>query len=117
MTESCFTDSKHRPTPEEIRSALDSCFPLWERLTTFIEKSYRIEGNWSTWGPAKSGCAGGPAVARRALAVHSSDQRIRCKRCGEAAAGKDATAPEHIMRAMAIPTELMQLEQNGGTLR
>ena len=55
MTESVFTDPKHQPTPEEIRSALGSCFPLWERLTDFIEKSYRIEGTWSTWGPAKSG--------------------------------------------------------------
>jgi len=55
MTGSCFTDPKHQPTPEEIRSALGSCFPLWERLTIFIEKSYRIEGTWSTWGPAKSG--------------------------------------------------------------
>lgn len=55
MTESCFTDPKHQPTPEEIQSALGSCFPLWERLTIFIEKSYRIEGTWSTWGPAKSG--------------------------------------------------------------
>jgi hypothetical protein len=55
VTESCFTDPKHQPTPEEIRSALGSCFPLWERLTSFIEKSYRIEGTWSTWGPAKSG--------------------------------------------------------------
>jgi hypothetical protein len=55
MTESCFTDPKHQPTPEEIRLALGSCFPLWERLTSFIERSYRIEGTWSTWGPAKSG--------------------------------------------------------------
>ncbi|MCW3976650.1 MAG: DUF3788 domain-containing protein [Candidatus Bathyarchaeota archaeon] len=55
MTESCFTDPKHQPTPEEIRSALGSCFPLWQRLTSFIETSYRIEGTWSTWGPAKSG--------------------------------------------------------------
>lgn len=55
ITKSCFTDSKHQPTPEEIQSALGSCFPLWKRLTTFIEKSYRIEGTWSTWGPAKSG--------------------------------------------------------------
>jgi hypothetical protein len=55
MTESCFTDSKHQPTLDEIRSALGSCFPLWERLTTFVERSYRIEGTWSTWGPAKSG--------------------------------------------------------------
>ncbi len=55
MTESCFTDPKHQPNPEEIRLALGSCFPLWERLITFIEKSYRIEGTWSIWGPAKSG--------------------------------------------------------------
>jgi hypothetical protein len=55
MAESCFTDRKHQPTPEEIRSVLGSCFPLWERLTSFIEKSYLIEGTWSTWGPAKSG--------------------------------------------------------------
>jgi hypothetical protein len=55
MTASCFTDPKHQPTPEEIRSALGSCFPLWERLTIFIEKSYRIEGTWSTWGPVKTG--------------------------------------------------------------
>jgi hypothetical protein len=55
MTESCFTDPKHQPTLEEIRSALGSCFPFWERLTGFIEKSYRIDGVWSTWGPAKSG--------------------------------------------------------------
>ncbi len=55
MTESCFTDPKHQPTPQEIRTALGSCFPLWKRLTSFIENSYQIEGTWSTWGPAKSG--------------------------------------------------------------
>jgi len=54
-SESCFTDPKQPPTPEEIRSALGSCFPLWERLTVFIEQSYRIAGTWSKWGPAKSG--------------------------------------------------------------
>ena len=55
MTESCFSKSRSQPTLEEIRSALGSCFPLWERLTNFIEKSYRIDGIWSKWGPAKSG--------------------------------------------------------------
>ncbi|NPE08916.1 MAG: DUF3788 domain-containing protein [Asgard group archaeon] len=55
MTESPFTDPTHQPTLEEIRSALGSCFPLWERLTTFIEETYKIEGTWSTWGPAKTG--------------------------------------------------------------
>jgi len=55
MTESCFTDPKHQPTPKEIRSALGSCFPLWQRLTKFIETSYQAKGTWSTWGPAKTG--------------------------------------------------------------
>jgi hypothetical protein len=55
MTESHFVKSERQPTREAIRSALGSCFALWERLTIFIEKSYRIEGNWSKWGPAKSG--------------------------------------------------------------
>ncbi|UCG45260.1 MAG: DUF3788 domain-containing protein [Candidatus Bathyarchaeota archaeon] len=55
MTESCFNDPKHQPTPEEIRLALGPVFPLWERLTHFIETSYSIEGQWSTWGPSKAG--------------------------------------------------------------
>lgn len=55
LFESIFTDSKHQPTPEEIRSALGSCYPLWERLTAFIEESYLIGGKWSTWGPANTG--------------------------------------------------------------
>lgn len=55
MTESCFNKSRPQPTPAQIRSALGSCFPLWERLTSFIEKSYQTEGVWSNWGPAKHG--------------------------------------------------------------
>ncbi len=55
MTESCFGKSRPQPTPEEVRSALGSCFPLWERLTSFIEKSCQAEGIWSRWGPAKHG--------------------------------------------------------------
>ncbi len=55
MTEDCFAKSKGQPASEEIRSALGTCFPLWERLTSFIEKSYQIEGKWSKWGPAQSG--------------------------------------------------------------
>ncbi len=55
MSEIVFTDPRHQPTPGEIRSTLGACYPLWERLTAFIEKSYRIEGAWSTWGPAKLG--------------------------------------------------------------
>lgn len=45
----------HAPTLKEVRSALGSRFPLWERVTNFIEKSYDVEGTWSTWGPAESG--------------------------------------------------------------
>lgn len=55
MSESCFTDPKHCPTPEEIQSALGSRLPLWKRLTDFIENSYQIHGAWSTWGPVGSG--------------------------------------------------------------
>jgi hypothetical protein len=53
--ESCFTDPKHQPTLEEIRSALGSRHYLWERLTKFIETTYGVDGTWSTWGPAKTG--------------------------------------------------------------
>jgi len=55
MTESPFTNPKHQPTKEEIKSALGSCFPLWEHLTSFIKKTYKLKGTWSTWGPAKTG--------------------------------------------------------------
>ena len=77
MTESCFTNSKHPPTPEDIRSALGSCFPLWERLIGFVETSYRIEGTWSRWGPAKTGWnlryrRNGKAVT----ALHPQKERI-----------------------------------------
>ena len=158
MTESCFIDPKHQPTPEEIRSALGSCFPLWERLTAFIEKSYWIEGTWSKWGPVKSGwnlryrrngksgaatsaagtdpwadrclarlkpsapyslswerrpggyCTGAPQLRDGQLAVYTSNQRIRCLGCGEAATDKDATAPVYMIRARSIPTGPMRLE-------
>lgn len=55
MTTSSVKDRKSPPTPAEIRSALGSCFPLWERLTRFVETRYRAEGVWSTWGPAGYG--------------------------------------------------------------
>ena len=55
MTAGYFTNHAHPPSPEEIRLALGSLYSLWERLTRFIEANYRIEGEWSFWGPAKSG--------------------------------------------------------------
>jgi hypothetical protein len=55
MTVGYFIDRSHQPSPEEIRSALGSRYPLWERLTRFIETHYQIQGEWSFWGPAKSG--------------------------------------------------------------
>ena len=77
ITESCFTDPKHQPTPEEIRLALGSCFPLWERLTIFIEKTYRVEGSWSTWGPAKIGWGLRYRRKSRSLtALHPQQERI-----------------------------------------
>ena len=45
------------------------------------------------------------------------EEGMRAHACREIAAGKDATAPEHIKEAMVIPTELVQFGQNGGTLR
>jgi hypothetical protein len=55
MTKGYFTDRNHQPSLEEIRAALGSLFPLWERLTQFIETNYQITGSFSFWGPAKSG--------------------------------------------------------------
>jgi hypothetical protein len=54
MTMGCFTDRHHQPTPDEIQLTLGSRHPLWERLIQFIATNYRIEGEWSFWGPAKS---------------------------------------------------------------
>ena len=55
MSMGYFTDRSHRPSPEEIRLALGSLYPLWERLTRFIGTHYQIAGEFSFWGPAKSG--------------------------------------------------------------
>ncbi len=77
MTEGCFTDPKHPPTQEEIRSALGSCFPLWERLIRFVETTYQAEGAWSTWGPAKMGWGLRYRRKRRSLtALHPQKERI-----------------------------------------
>jgi len=50
-----FNNRSHQPSPEEIRLVLGSRFPLWERLTQFIHTNYQIAGEFSFWGPAKSG--------------------------------------------------------------
>jgi hypothetical protein len=55
MTTGYFTDRSHPPSLEEIRLALGSRYPLWERLTRFIDTNYQIAGEFSFWGPAKSG--------------------------------------------------------------
>jgi hypothetical protein len=55
MTMGYFTNRSHQPSPEEIRLALGSRYSLWERLTRFIKTNYQIEGEFSFWGPAKSG--------------------------------------------------------------
>lgn len=55
MTVGHFSKRSKRPSAEEIRLALGSVYPLWERLTRFVETRYEIVGQWSTWGPANFG--------------------------------------------------------------
>ncbi len=55
MARGCFTDRTHQPSPQEIRSALGPLHPLWERLTRFLEANDQVKGEFSFWGPAKSG--------------------------------------------------------------
>ena len=55
MSVGYFTNRSHQPSPDEIRLALGSLYPLWERLTRFIATNYQIAGEFSFWGPAKSG--------------------------------------------------------------
>jgi hypothetical protein len=50
-----FANRSHKPSLEEIQLALGSIYPLWERLTRFINSNYQITGEWSTWGPVKLG--------------------------------------------------------------
>jgi hypothetical protein len=44
-----------QPSPDEIRRALGSAHPQWERLTHFVETVYQAAGRWSTWGPVGFG--------------------------------------------------------------
>ena len=55
MTAGDFRHSNRQPTQAEIRSALGPRYPLWEKLTRFIENNYQIKGEFSTWGPAEVG--------------------------------------------------------------
>jgi hypothetical protein len=55
MTMGYFAKNKPQPSTIEIRSALGSRYPLWERLTRFIAINYQITGVWSTWGPESHG--------------------------------------------------------------
>ena len=50
-----FTNRSHQPSPKEIRLALGSLYPLWERLIRFIAINYQIAGEFSFWGPERSG--------------------------------------------------------------
>ncbi len=55
MSMGYFIDRSHPPSPEEIRAALGLLYPLWERLTRFVEMHSQIAGEFSFWGPEKSG--------------------------------------------------------------
>jgi len=46
---------RRKPSAEEVRAFLGARFPLWQRLTEFIETQYQVSGKWSSWGPAESG--------------------------------------------------------------
>ena len=50
-----FAKRGRQPSPEEVPVALGPAYPLWERLTCFVETSYGATGRWSTWGPAGFG--------------------------------------------------------------
>jgi hypothetical protein len=56
MTKGYFTDRNHQPSPEEIQQVLGAYYPLWERLTRFIDTHYQIEREWSSYGPVNFGC-------------------------------------------------------------
>jgi hypothetical protein len=64
-----FAGRRQPPSSDEIRSALGGRFPLWQRLTQFIESNYGIAGRWSTWGPAEHGWGLRYRVKGRALAA------------------------------------------------
>jgi hypothetical protein len=49
------TERRHDPSAEEVRLVLGPAYPLWERLTRFIEADRGSAGEWSTWGPANFG--------------------------------------------------------------
>ena len=55
MSKGLFLDRSHKPSSEEVRLALGSLYPLWDGLTGFIETYYQTTGEFSFWGPAKSG--------------------------------------------------------------
>jgi len=55
MNQGIFLDRSHHPTDSEIRAALGSIYPLWERLNHFMESDVQVEGKFSFWGPQKSG--------------------------------------------------------------
>ncbi|UCF61692.1 MAG: DUF3788 family protein, partial [Anaerolineaceae bacterium] len=55
MTMGYFVNHPYPPSLEEIRLALGSLYPLWERLTRFIDTHDQITKEWSTWGPANHG--------------------------------------------------------------
>ena len=55
MDQGYSTDYRQPPSPKDVQLVLGSSYPLWERLTGFIEENYQITGTWSSWGPSKSG--------------------------------------------------------------
>jgi len=50
MRISHFTDRRHQPSADDIRLALGSTYPLWERVIRSVEAGDRVSGEWTTWG-------------------------------------------------------------------
>ena len=68
---------RSKPSAEEVRASLGPRFPLWERLTDFVETQYQISGKWSSWGPAGFGWGLRYRVRGRALvALYPHRDRI-----------------------------------------
>ncbi len=77
MTTGHMVERRHPPSPEEVRSALGARYPLWQRLTRFVETRYQMAGEWSRWGPADVGWGLRYRAAGKALvALYPQEERI-----------------------------------------
>ena len=55
MTADAIAKGREPPSLEELRHVRGGRYPLWERLSRFVETRYQIAGEWSRLGPAEVG--------------------------------------------------------------